>query len=134
MAVNIFDDDDDDVEDMIDVLDDEDDVVMLASLHKGEVGQSATMRFDRVPDEVTNTRTGLFLLWQHMVYSSSLDHFDQAWALLQRQFKTPQKRIVEYLTNNHIPIQQEWAGCWTQSYLNFGQNKTSTNGANNGSG
>ena len=68
-----------------------------------------------------------------MVYSLLFDHFDQAWAQLQKQFKIPQRYIVNYITNNLIPIYQEWAGCWTKLYLNFGQRTTSPNEASNGS-
>jgi hypothetical protein len=130
---NLFDssDDDDVNNEAIEPLDDEDDLSLLAGLQQQRDGESTAMRFTKVPDEVTNTRAGLFLLWQHMLYSQSKDHYDQAWALLQRQFKSSQGRIVNYIINNLIPIKEEWAGCWIRTYLNFGQRTTSPNESSN---
>lgn len=57
----LYDDDDDEVNsDAIGPLDDEDDLDMLSGLVQVEVGQSTKPRFDKVPDEVTNTRAGYF--------------------------------------------------------------------------
>ena len=79
-----LDEDGDDIvsNDAIGSLDNEEDIIALVGSNIGGDGQSTTTRFDKVPDEVTNTCTGLFLLWQHMVYSLSFDHFDWTWALL----------------------------------------------------
>ena len=68
--------------DAIGSLDNEEDIIALVGSNTGGDGQSTITRFDKVPDEVTNTCTGLFLLWQHMVYSLSFDYFDRTWALL----------------------------------------------------
>jgi hypothetical protein len=79
------DDEDDAIYDASGVPDEEDDCSLLAGMLATRDGPSANLRFAQVPDEVANTRAGLFLLWQFMLYASAHEVYDQAWALLQRQ-------------------------------------------------
>lgn len=129
----LLDDEEDDIDDFPPSPDDEDDFSLLAGMLGVGDRPANDIRFAQVPDEVANTRAGLFLLWQFMLYASSTEVYNQAWDLLQKQFKKSQRHTVAYIENNLIPIREEWAGCWTKSYRNFGSRTTSPNESSNAS-
>ncbi len=85
----------------------------------------------KIPDNVANTRSGLYLLWEHMAYSASKHDFEAAWSQLQARFSA-QKKIIDYLKGEY-EHREQWAGYCTRQQPNFGCRTTSPNESSNGS-
>lgn len=84
-----------------------------------------------VPDKVANTRSGLYLLWEHMAYSATEEDYQAALSRIREQFGTKQKKIVNYIEQED-QSRDHWAGYCTSTYLNFGARTTSPNESANG--
>lgn len=78
-----------------------------------------------VPNEVTETRAGFFLLFQHMLYSTTANQFNLAFQRIKVQFCT-RKKLVDYIIEI-AEFKDQWAGHKIQFYLNFGRRVTSPN-------
>ena len=85
----------------------------------------------QVPNEVANTRSGLYLLWEHMAYSATEEDYQAALSRISEQFGTTQKKLVEYIRQED-QAREQWAGYCTNKYLNFGARTTSPNESANG--
>jgi hypothetical protein len=75
-------------------------------------------------DAVEYSRAGIYKLWFHMVYAATLDDFNAAWEKLKAYFGN-QADIITYLEEVWIPVVEQWAGCYLNRRLNFGQRTTS---------
>jgi hypothetical protein len=67
---------------------------------------------------------GLYQLWEHVLYSPSLEEFNEAWERPKAFFST-QTAILEYLEDTYMAIAPQWATCYTNKLPNFGQRSTS---------
>jgi hypothetical protein len=78
----------------------------------------------RTPDAVEHSMAGLYKLWEAVVYSHTVDNFNTAWPRLKAFFSL-QKAILDYIEETWMPVVEEWAGCYINQALNFGQRTTS---------
>ena len=67
---------------------------------------------------------GMYTLWEHMIYSASLDSFNAAWEMMRAYFAS-QTAILTYLETTYLPVVEQWAGSYINKRLNFGQRTTS---------
>lgn len=58
-----------------------------------------------------------------MVYTAKEEDFMEAWRRLQTEFKRPS--LIAYLERHLLPFKEEWACCYINNNLNFGQRTTS---------
>ncbi|KXX76855.1 Protein FAR1-RELATED SEQUENCE 5 [Madurella mycetomatis] len=77
-----------------------------------------------VPETVEYSRAGLYKLWQYVLYTSTLEDFNIAWEKLKAFFST-QTAIIQYIEETYMAVVADWATCYTNNYLNFGQRTTS---------
>jgi hypothetical protein len=67
---------------------------------------------------------GLYKLWEVVVYSHTEEDFEAAWEKLQAYFHS-QTAIIRYLKETWMLVKEQWAGCYINQNLNFGQRSTS---------
>lgn len=84
---------------------------------------------DRLED-LPRSPAGMMNLWLAMVYAADEDDFWQAWHTMQEVFED-QESILTYLAEQWLPLREQWAGCYTSSYKNFGQRTTSPTESSN---
>ena len=78
----------------------------------------------RAPETVEYSMAGIYKLWESVVYAYTEDEFEAAWEKLQAYFHH-QTAILQYLRETWIPYKEQWAGCYINRNLNFGQRTTS---------
>jgi len=98
---------------------------------KVTTAHGAREKIGELPSVVAHTRARFFFLWQHMVYSKTQHEFDAALQLLRSTFAATQPALVEYLEEERLPHKEEWAGCYTRLYRNYGCLTTSPNECTN---
>ena len=76
------------------------------------------------PNAVEYSMKGLYSLWQAVLYAYTVEEFDAAWDRL-KAFFSHQIDILQYLEETWMPFKHEWAACYTNKLLNFGQRTTS---------
>lgn len=104
------------------------------NLHrKPQIDGRTRLKLGDVPQQVANTRAGFFRLWQHMVFSADKSEFYRARDLMRRQFADSQPTLWAYVSHQHLVRKEEWAGCYTRFYCNYGARTTSPNESTNGS-
>jgi hypothetical protein len=86
--------------------------------------RAADGSLEPLPTEVEYSMAGMYTLWEHMIYSASLDSFNAAWEMMRAYFAS-QTAILTYLETTYLPVVEQWAGCYINKRLNFGQRTTS---------
>jgi hypothetical protein len=77
-----------------------------------------------LPSTVEYSRDGFYKLWEHVMYSATLDKHRDAYQSLHHHF-SGQTAILNYIEETWMPVVQQWATCYTNKNLNFGQRTTS---------
>ena len=67
---------------------------------------------------------GMYQIWLHIVYSATLEGFNTAWEKMKAYF-ADQRAILTYLETTYLSVVEQWATCYTNKNLNFGQRTTS---------
>jgi hypothetical protein len=81
-------------------------------------------RRQRLPLTVEYSRAGLYTLWEFVIRSTTVDDFRDAYTALTTHF-ADQTAILKYLEDTWMPVVQQWATCYVNKVLNFGQRTTS---------
>jgi MULE transposase domain len=76
-----------------------------------------------LPGLLDDTPFGIYTLWRVMVYTAKEEDFDNAWERMQTEFNRPS--LVSYVKKHLIPFKEQWACCYINRYMNFGQRTTS---------
>ena len=102
---------------------DEEDLAVVNRMNRIATGEEQP---GPLPTVVEYSRAGFYKLWEHILYASTLNNFNLAWEKL-KAFFADQTEILKYLEETYmIPsVVQEWATCYTNKRLNFGQRTTS---------
>ncbi len=99
-------------------------VKALNSVAIEEDQQQVCTRYSSLPTEVEYSKAGLYQLCAHILYAPTKELFHQAYDLMQDIFKE-QTAFLNYVEHTYMPIRAQWATCFTNKYLNFGQRTTS---------
>lgn len=76
------------------------------------------------PAVVEHSMAGLYELWAHVLYATTLDSFNTAWERL-KAFFSEQTAIIKYLEDTYMTIAPQWATCYVNERRNYGQRTTS---------
>ena len=86
--------------------------------------RSPDSRIGAVPETVEYSMAGMYKLWEGVVYSHTVNDFNAAWEKLKAYFHQ-QNDIIRYIEDTWMPVVEQWAGCYLNQRLNFGQRTTS---------
>jgi hypothetical protein len=77
-----------------------------------------------VPETIKHLRAGLYELWRHIVYTGTVDDFNNTYEKV-KAFFSDQPALLTYLKDTYVSLAPQWAGCYIRKRLNFGHRTTS---------
>jgi len=76
------------------------------------------------PEALEYSMRGIYKLWEGVVYAPTIEEHTGAWTRL-KDFFPQQTKIIAYFESTWFPVVEQWAGCYINKNLNFGQRTTS---------
>jgi hypothetical protein len=74
--------------------------------------------------QLFETRKEFMSRWSQVVYTKTIEAFDDAWAKLLRDYSS-QPSLCTYLQDYQYPLREQWAIAWTSRHRNYGTVATS---------